>query len=269
MPADGLAVLAVANDASALAELVLVLGDVRAVAAVDTAVTAAEALHLIRDTAYDGVVMDVGLPGLDGTGLARVVGGCPDPPEIVFVAARDGPASNTFEVHAVSHLLMRPGGGWLLDALQRVTSRQTGPRRDFETIPVERAGRTLMLPRADVLWAEAAGDYVRLHTRQEPGHLVRLPIGLLADRWCPYGFARIHRSYLVSLAAVRELQRVGTQTVASVNGLRLPVSRRHQHELRERLTRVRVAAGRPDANRSSHHTDRSAQSSAVRCPSSG
>jgi DNA-binding LytR/AlgR family response regulator len=77
---------------------------------------------------------------------------------------------------------------------------------------------------------------VRLHTA---GHapLVRVPLAVLAERWEPHGFLRIHRSYLVSLRHVEELRSEAGHWTVKVAGSELPVSRRHTRELRDVLVR--------------------------------
>jgi len=111
---------------------------------------------------------------------------------------------------------------------------------DDEVIPVELAGRTTMLPRAEVRWVEAQGDYARLHTA-EASHLIRVPLSVLAERWADAGFVRIHRSYLVSLRDVRELRLTGSGYVVLTGDRALPVSRRHTRELKDRLIRATKA----------------------------
>jgi DNA-binding LytR/AlgR family response regulator len=86
-----------------------------------------------------------------------------------------------------------------------------------------------------VLFVEAHGDYVRLHT-QGGVHLVRMPISRLQEYWEGAGFARVHRGFLVALNAVRELRSDSAGGLLAHTDLGdVPVSRRHSRELRERL----------------------------------
>jgi DNA-binding LytR/AlgR family response regulator len=109
------------------------------------------------------------------------------------------------------------------------------PVDGWGSVAVELGGRTVIVHRAEVSWVESAGDYVRLHGTGAEASLVRIPLGLLEQRWAPHGFARIHRSYLVALRSIRELRTDGPQAVVSLGDAELPVSRRHLRELRERL----------------------------------
>ena len=127
-----------------------------------------------------------------------------------------------------------------MTALRRVAQ----PRRDdhaeahvLDTIAVEIGTLTRMVSRDEVSWVESSGDYVRLHLREGPQHLVRLPMSVLSEQWRDHGFARIHRSYLVSLRDIREVRTSQGHTVVHVGTFDLPVSRRHSKELRDRLVR--------------------------------
>jgi DNA-binding LytR/AlgR family response regulator len=102
----------------------------------------------------------------------------------------------------------------------------------------------MLVARSEVEWVESAGDYIRLHTVEGASHLVRLPMAALEEQWSSHGFARIHRSYLVSLRCVRELRADGGQTVVRIGTHDLPVSRRHLRELRDRLVRTGSRGGR-------------------------
>jgi DNA-binding LytR/AlgR family response regulator len=257
----GLRVLAVDDEVPALDELVYLLRADERVESVTAAGNATEALRVLRDGATDVVFLDIRMPGLDGLELARVLRQFAAPPSIVFVTAHDDKAVHAFDLGAVDYLLKPLRPERLAEALGRVaaareraaTAAQTGPaadrpppsaqpaaepRRDNgdEVIPVELAGRTTMLPRSEVRWVEAQGDYARLHTA-ESSHLVRVPLSVLAERWADAGFVRIHRSYLVALPLIRELRLTNSGYVVRIGDRELPVSRRHTRDLKDRLVR--------------------------------
>ena len=99
------------------------------------------------------------------------------------------------------------------------------------------------MPRSDVLFVEAQGDYARLHTATE-SHLVRVPLTTLADQWHDAGFVRIHRSSLVALGHITEWRTEGGRTTVVVGGHELVVSRRHTRALRDLLVRRAQPLGR-------------------------
>ncbi|HEY6745893.1 MAG TPA: LytTR family DNA-binding domain-containing protein [Mycobacteriales bacterium] len=242
-PRRRLRVLAVDDEPPALDELGYLLGADPRVESVACAGDAATALRLLlRDV--DAVFLDIRMPGMDGLDMARALRRHPMAPAIVFVTAHDDRAVDAFDLGAVDYLLKPLRPERLAESLRRVVAARSYPDLDRadseEVIPVELAGRTTMLPRAEVRWVEAQGDYARLHT-DGTSHLIRVPLSVLAERWADAGFVRIHRSYLVSLRDVRELRLTGSGYVVLTGDRELPVSRRHTRELKDRLIRATKA----------------------------
>jgi DNA-binding LytR/AlgR family response regulator len=255
----GLRVLVVDDEPPARADLEFLLHQHPAISAVDVASDVTEALRLLQTDHYDGVFLDIRMPGLDGLELARLLLRFTDPPLVVFVTAYESHAVAAFEAHARGYLLKPVSGERLADAVALIcearrprSASSDSPGEDSEaasddlpTVPVESGGRTSMVDRDDVCWVQANGDYVRLHTVQGGSHLVRLPLALFEERWAPHGFVRIHRSHLVALRHVVEV-RTGSAggAVVVIGGQEIIVSRRHSAELKHRLLRV-PHGGRP------------------------
>ncbi|MFI1996756.1 LytR/AlgR family response regulator transcription factor [Actinoplanes sp. NPDC020271] len=238
-----LVVLAVDDEPPALDELAYLLDADGRVAHVHRAGDATEALRVLRDTEVDAVFLDIRMPGLDGMELARILRRFAHPPAIVFVTAYDDGAVDAFDLGVTDYVRKPVRAERLGESLRRVAGLRAVPAApsasgaDEPAIPVELAGTTRMLPRSSVRWVEAQGDYARLHTA-DASHLVRVSLATLAERWANAGFARIHRSYLVQLRLVTELRLTGSGYVVAVDGVELPVSRRHTRELKDRLIRA-------------------------------
>ncbi|MDI6099191.1 LytTR family DNA-binding domain-containing protein [Actinoplanes sp. NEAU-A12] len=236
-----LVVLAVDDEPPALDELAYLLNADDRVAHVHRAGDATEALRVLRDTEVDAVFLDIRMPGLDGMELARILRRFAQPPAIVFVTAYDDGAVDAFDLGVTDYVRKPVRAERLGESLRRVAGLRAAPApavpADEPAIPVELAGTTRMLPRSSVRWVEAQGDYARLHTG-DASHLVRVSLSTLAERWANAGFVRIHRSYLVQLRLVTELRLTGSGYVVAVDGVELPVSRRHTRELKDRLIRA-------------------------------
>ena len=222
MNAGGLRVLVVDDEMPALDELAWLLRRESEVGEVVTASDATEALRVLHERDVDAVFLDVRMPGLDGLELARVLGRFAVPPAVVFVTAFDDHAVEAFALRAVDYLLKPVSTERLLEALGRVADARAPlgepsavaaalpgdePAVDdgLAVLPVELAGRTRFVRRDDVQYAEASGDYTRVHTADD-SYLVRTPMAVLEARWAPFGFVRIHRSFLVAVACVSELR---------------------------------------------------------------
>lgn len=250
-----LRVLAVDDEVPVLEELVYLLREDPRVASAAGVADTAEALRLLPDRAHplDAVFLDIRMPGLSGMDLARTLARFADPPVIVFVSAYDDSAVQAFDLKAVDYLLKPVRTERLAEAVHRVmhavgeqrglgSARGRGefsgadPGLDGEVIPVELAGVTRFLKLADVRFAEAEGDYARLHTA-DGSFLVRVPLSTLEERWRDSGFERIHRSHLIALRYVDELRASSGRLTVRVGGEVLNVSRRHSRHLRDVLVR--------------------------------
>ncbi len=274
-PPPGLRVLAVDDEPPALGELAYLLEHSEGVAQVTPKGSAADALAALQSTDFDAVFLDIRMPGIDGLALAGILTRFAAPPPVVFVTAYDNHAVDAFEVAAVDYLLKPIRAERLALALTRVHSAlesrraaadhqreggvpagpvagslagsaapeapaadavaaPLGPPAD-ETIVVELGGVTRYLRRSDVVYVEAQRDYVRLCTRTG-GHLVRIPLASLEERWEPAGFVRVHRRFLVNSSFVEALRSVaGRVSVDLGAGQSVPVSRRFTPEVRAAL----------------------------------
>ncbi|TDV50909.1 LytR/AlgR family response regulator transcription factor [Actinophytocola oryzae] len=200
----------------------------------------------------DAVFSDLKMPGLTGMEMAKVLAGFKPSPVLVFITGHGegNDAVEAFDLGAVD-FIPKPCDQIRMDrAIQRVISKLRGdglvgeaPQvasepADDEVIPVELAGNTKLIPRSSVRWVEAQGDYARLFTT-EGSHLVRIPLAQLEERWEKAGFVRIHRSYLVPINLITELQLGGNgyHVVIGDDERKLPVSRRHTRELKDRIVR--------------------------------
>jgi len=242
---DGIVVLAVDDEEQALTTLTDLLRDHPYVAEVRQAKDAVGAMRLLRsDRAPQAVFTDIAMPDMTGMELAQAAAELAAPPPVVFVTDHDDRAVDAYEVGAVDYLL-KPLRPERLDvALVRVLARRATLPVAFappeEIVPVELAGRTTLVPRSDVRYVEARGDYARLHTEDDT-HLVRISLATLAERWRDAGWVRIHRSYLVAADRVTALEPGGMGHVVRLGrgreAVELPVSRRHLREVRAALAR--------------------------------
>jgi DNA-binding LytR/AlgR family response regulator len=231
-------VLVIDDERPALDELAFLLGRDPRIGAVTTADSATEALRVLQEQRVDAVFTDIRMPGLTGLDLARVLSRFRTPPPVVFVTAHDEHAVAAFELDAVDYVLKPVRDDRLAEAVRRlvVATSAAVEDEDEENIPVELGGVTRFVSRSEVLYAEAHGDYARLHTA-DGSHLIRTPLATLEVDWRDAGFVRIHRSLLVSLAHVDEVRVDAGRCSVLVGGTELTVSRRHTRELRDVLVR--------------------------------
>ena len=214
------------------------------------------AIAAIQKLHPDLVFLDVQMPGATGFEVIEAIG--PERmPFVVFVTAYDQYALKAFDVHAIDYLLKpfdreRFQSG-LAKARAQIERRSNGEieRRLLELVQdlkpatsrmerfvIKSGGRVFFVRAEDIDWIEAAGNYVKLHVGAE-AHLFRETMNALEARLNPDTFYRIHRSHIVNIERVRELQPWfnGEYVVFLKDGTRLTLSRGYREKLQERIGR--------------------------------
>jgi two-component system, LytTR family, response regulator len=213
-----------------------------------------QALAAIHQHAPDLVFLDVQMPGVDGFGVIEAIG-ADRMPTVIFVTAYDEYALRAFEVHALDYLLKPFGRDRFRETLKHARAslerRRAGDlgRRllalvndikpepaKLDRLVVKSSGRVFFLRTDEIDWIEAAGNYVRLHLGEE-SHLFRETMTRMEARLDGRRFGRIHRSRIVNIERVKELQPWfnGEYVVILRNGTRLPLSRGYREKLQEQL----------------------------------
>ena len=213
-----------------------------------------QAVSAIQQQSPDLVFLDVQMPGCTGFDVIQTVG-ADRMPTVVFVTAYDEYALKAFEVHALDYLL-KPFGKdrfqeTLKHAREALDHRRAGdlgrrllalvhdvkpePQRQ-DRLVVKSGGRVFFLRTEEIDWIEASGNYVRLHLGEE-GHLFRETMNNMEAKLDPRRFARIHRSRIVNIERIRELQPWfnGEYVVILRDGTRLTLSRNYRERLQEHL----------------------------------
>ena len=246
MTGPGLTALVVDDERPALSELAWLLDQDERVAEVIPASSGTQALTVLEGRDVDVIFSDISMPGLDGMALARVVAKFSTQPQIVFVTAHDQHAVDAFALDATDYVMKPVRQDRLREAVRKVLTRREEPGgtetdAPDETIPVELGGVTRFISRRQIRYAQAQGDYARLHT-ENGSHLVRIPLSTLEEQWGEHGFVRIHRSTLVALPHVSEVRMDHGRCSVVVGTTELQVSRRHTKALRDLVLRRQ---GRP------------------------
>lgn len=233
-----------------------------------------EAVRLLRSEPVDLALLDVQMPDLDGFGVIAEVGAERMPP-VIFVTAYDAYALRAFEVHALDYLLkpvtadrFREAFARARDHLDRASTASMGRRlkamlatvlanedadgggaaaaaaagvlperqRYADRLTIKDNGRVFFVRVNDVDWFEAHGNYVRVHVGTTT-HLIREALSVVEASLMPDRFARIHRSTIVNIDRIKELQPwfAGDYIVLLKDGTQLKLSRTYRDQLQVRL----------------------------------
>jgi two-component system, LytTR family, response regulator len=213
-----------------------------------------QAVSAIQQLSPELVFLDVQMPAVDGFGVIRQVG-AERMPMVVFVTAYDEYALQAFEVHALDYLLKPFGRDRLQQCLDHARHQRDRRRagdlgksllalvQDFrpeqkrqDRLVVKSGGRVFFVRTDEIDWIEAAGNYVRLHMKDQ-SHLFRETMNQMESRLDPQRFFRIHRSRIVNTERIKELQPWfnGEYVVLLQNGAQLRLSRSYREKLEDRL----------------------------------
>jgi two-component system LytT family response regulator len=198
---------------------------------------AAEALSAFRSLHPDLVFLDIQMPGTDGLGLAAQLQKAGSP-VIVFVTAHDQHALGAFDVRAVDYVLKPLDEERFAETLARAKQRvrEQRPGAWLTRLSVQDKDRTVLVPVDQVVWFEAATSYVKVHVAGGV-HLVRERMDALEARLDPAKFFRAHRSALVNLDRIKEVQPYfhGAHLIIMADGAQVRLSRRRRDALEQRL----------------------------------
>jgi two-component system, LytTR family, response regulator AlgR len=214
------------------------------------AADARQARAWLAEHGCDVVLLDVQMPGLNGTALAAELQGRADAPAVVFVTAHPEHAVTAFELNAVDYLtkpVRRERLQAALDrAAERLKTRTALPDDDTPVLVVNDRGRVTRVPVHEVLYLKAELKYVTLRTAEHT-YVLDDSLAVLEER-LGERFLRIHRNALVARRAVRALERRSVPGEDEDNGKEgwavrlqgldewLAVSRRQVAAVREALS---------------------------------
>ncbi len=253
-PRERIRVLVVDDEAPARQRLIDLLRRDAQVGTVLEAADGAAAVRVIESQTPDLVLLDVQMPELDGLGVIDAVG-AEQMPLTVFVTAYDQHAIRAFEANALDYLLKPFSDERFETTIARVKARldelnlrEWGQRivsmvaaapaadRPWDRLVVKSGGSTRFIRVADIDWIEAAGVYVNLHVAGKE-LLYRTALNELASRLDPRRFVRVHRSAIVNIESILQLEPVSHGEFDAVlrNGSRTRVSRTYRAQLEKRL----------------------------------
>ena len=213
-----------------------------------------EAIEAVEEHVPDLLLLDVQMPEVDGFAVLNALRSS-HMPLVIFITAYDQYAVHAFEVHALDYLLKpfdrerfaaaldrakaqirRERDGHLDARILALLNQLEAEAKYLERLVVKSGGRVFFLPTEEIDWIEAEGNYVSVHTPKK-SHLLRETISSLEAQLDPKKFIRIHRSTIVNLSRVQELQSWshGEYRVILYNGTELTLSRNYRENLQGAL----------------------------------
>lgn len=213
-----------------------------------------EAVEKIDELKPDLIFLDVQMPGMDGFGVLEEIDHLP---YVIFTTAYDQYALQAFENNAVDYLLKpldeerfqkaivrarqrikSDKSASNIEELLRSVKEETGEAREKYSshLFVQKSEKLLNLDVRDIIHLEASGDYTVLSTKNDQ-FLSSSGIGKLEEKLNPDIFIRIHRSTIINLNYLKEIEKHfnGGLIVKMENGKSFPVSRTYAKQIRKKV----------------------------------
>jgi len=219
-----------------LKALLALAPDIEVIGECANAIEGLSAVHRLRP---DVVFLDIQMPRISGLEMVGMIEASALP-RIVFVTAYDEHALKAFEEHATDYLLkpidplrLERTLNWLRSSTPTTDRAIPGSNDVLQQIPCLARNRIQLIPveEVDYVHTDISGNRVVGNGRQG---MTELTLKLLQERTT---LMRCHRQYLVNPAKIAEIELLenGAAEIVMRSGLRVPVSRRHLREIKDRL----------------------------------
>jgi two-component system, LytTR family, response regulator len=185
------------------------------------------------------IFLDIQMPKINGFEMLELLD---EKPSVIFTTAFDEYAIKAFETHAVDYLLKPFTKDRFEKALEKFFSQAPVQKKNTEEllqsstnfptqserVVVKTAGKIKIIPIAEILFLEAADDYVKIHTK-EGAFLKNKTLSFFENTLPQDQFVRTHRSYILNVQEITRIDpyekenhlailRLGTRVPVSKNG---------------------------------------------------
>ena len=228
------------DEAPARSELKYLLEESGRVDLIVEATSAREAVERLMEVRVDVMFLDISMPKTNGMQLAEALHKLKNPPQVVCVTAYSEYALDAFGVDATDYLMEPVETDRLAQALDKIVEhiKPLNLPVSVERIPVVKSGSKVLVPIDQIRFIEAKDDYSCIYTESDR-FLSTISLQKLEDRLVGHGFFRIHRSYIVNLEYVADVEVISAGilqlTIQGFEDKHISVSRRRVVALKRAL----------------------------------
>lgn len=213
----------------AMAHLVGMVKDLQLLAECDNAIACFEWL---KTNNVDLLLLDIEMPEMSGIELTRHL----DNKDvlIIFTTAKMDYAVEAFELNVVDYLVKPVSPPRFLKAIEKAREAYDSKKQDIKIagqdfVFIKDSGVLKKITIDDILYLEAMGDYVKLHTGQR-FHVIHSTLKALEEK-LPGKFMRVHRSYIVALNKIDSIE----EGVIYIGDHKIPVAEAYRSLLQKKL----------------------------------
>lgn len=225
--------IAVDDEPLALKQLAHYLGKVPFIELVASCQNAIEAMRTMEQTEVDAMFLDINMPDLNGLDFARSLS---HPPMIVFTTAYQEHALDGYKLNAIDYLLKPYGMADILRVADKLKHQYElihtaahSQADEPDALFVRTDYRAVRIQISEIVYVEGYGEYLRIYQHgQEKPLVVYLRMKEIEERLCSHGFMRIHKSYLVCLHHIAEINK---SRVVLDTGAEIPIGDSYREQL--------------------------------------
>lgn len=194
---------------------------------------AMDAYNKVNSEPIDLLLLDIEMPGMTGLELTKNLGS--SSPLIIFSTAKKDYAVEAFELNVVDYLVKPVSPARFLQAVEKAkevleSNRQDVQIEEKEFVFVRDNGILKRIDINDILFLEAMGDYVKVHTSQK-FHIVHSTLKAIGEKLSASKFMRVHRSYIVALNKIDFIE----EGVINIGKNAIPVADAYRGSLNQQL----------------------------------
>lgn len=208
-------------------------GKVKNLQVVGECASAEEAFELLKTEKVDLLLLDIEMPGMSGIELTRELR---EPrPLIIFTTSKKDYAAEAFDLNVVDYIVKPVTPGRFQLAMEKAEEIYNSSAEEMqasgdEFIFIRDGNIVRRLEFTDINYAEAMGDYVKLHTPSR-FYAVHATLKLVEERLPAAKFTRVHRSYIVAVSKIDSIQ----DGTLIINGKPVPVADSYRAQVNKRL----------------------------------
>lgn len=194
---------------------------------------AMEAYNLLQELPVDVLLLDIEMPGMTGLELTRNLGN--KRPIIIFTTSKKDYAAEAFELNVADYIVKPVTPARFIQAIDKARDMMTSNSEELdlsgdEFIFIRDSNIVRRLKLDDILFAEAMGDYVKLHTLHK-FYAIHTTLKAVEERLPAASFLRVHRSYIAAISKIDTLQ----DGALVINGKPVPVADAYRSALNKRM----------------------------------
>jgi len=197
---------------------------------IQTCSTPVEAINALnKHTDIDVLFLDIEMPEMNGLEMIRTLA---ERPRIILTTSHTEYALDAYDLDVVDYLIKPITLTRLLKALSKIkqADNHTNVTVEQDFFFVKKDSVLIKVPVKDILWIEALGDYITLHTKNER-FILHITLKSVESKLPTSKFIRVHRSYIVHIDNVRTVE----DTTIYINDASIPIGALYRENFLKRL----------------------------------